>query len=87
MQYITGSPVTVGVNQTETATATCPAGTQVISGGFRTTEPPGGGGNPAGMTVFNSFFAASNDGWRVRATNKSNGPLTLTAFAVCAVVQ
>jgi hypothetical protein len=39
------------------------------------------------MAIFNSFFSAAHDDWRVRGTNKSNGPLELTAFAICAVVQ
>ena len=39
------------------------------------------------MAVFNSFFSASNDGWRVRDTDKSGGPLTLTAYAIRAVVR
>jgi hypothetical protein len=39
------------------------------------------------MAVFNSFVSASNDGWRVRGTDKSGGPLTLTAYAICAIVQ
>ena len=89
VQYITGSPVTLGKNVTGTATATCPAGLQVISGGFTTTIPAGSVHSPGDMQVFSSVFSGMT-GWSVTATNNNSsnsGSLTLTAYAVCAVVQ
>ena len=89
MQYITGPPLTLPKQATGTATAVCPAGLNVISGGFTTTVPPGSNANANAMQVVNSVFSGLNT-WSATATNTAfanNSPLVLTAYAVCAFVQ
>jgi hypothetical protein len=67
------------VDATGTVTATCPAGEQIISGGFAT-----GGASGTEWTVRNS--RRSGNGWAVTATNPGAGPdggNSLTAYAYC----
>ena len=89
LQYITGSPLLLLKQTTGTATATCPAGLNVISGGYTTTVPPGSSATPSVMQVFSSVFSGVN-AWSVTGTNNANSnsaTLLLTAYAVCALVQ
>jgi hypothetical protein len=89
LQYITGSPLTLIKQTTGTATAACPAGLNIISGGYTTTVPVGSSANPSTMHVFSSVFAGLNS-WSVTATNttnSNNAALVLTAYAICALVQ
>jgi hypothetical protein len=90
LQYITGIPLTLLKLTTGTATATCPTGRNVIGGGYTTTVPSGSFAAQAFMQVFSS----ANSGmtiWSVSGTNASVGngnlSLTLTSYAICAVVQ
>jgi hypothetical protein len=89
LQYVTGIPLTLLKQTTGTATAMCPAGLNIISGGFTTAVPAGSNATPSAMRVFNSFFSGVN-GWSVSATNTASGnnaALSLTAYAICALVQ
>ena len=89
LQYITGNPLLLLKQTTGTATASCPAGLNVISGGFTTTVPAGSSASPFAMQVFSSVFGGVN-AWSVTGANNSNSnsaTLLLTAFAVCALVQ
>ena len=90
MQYITGTPLTLLKLTTGTAIATCPSGRNVIGGGFTATVPSGSSANPAFIQVFNSVNSGSTT-WSVSATNAAlgsgNRSLTLTAYAICAMVQ
>lgn len=45
LQYITGTPVTIGRQSTGTATAACPAGLKIIVGGYSTALPAGSNAN------------------------------------------
>ena len=90
LQHVTGSPVTVLRSESQTAAATCPNGKTVIGGGFTTGVPPGSSARPEAMIVFSSASNATT-GWSVSGANttpRNNGDasLTLTAYAVCAVV-
>jgi hypothetical protein len=89
LQYIVGSPITLLKQTTGTATATCPAGLRVISGGYTTSVPTGSQADPFDIQVFSSVFSGITD-WIVNAKNSAqpnNASLVLTAYAICAVVQ
>jgi hypothetical protein len=74
--------VTIPVGQFDTATATCPKGTKVLSGGFRA-DPivPGGGDTPV-LRVSESR-KAGNRAWEASAFSNGNVPGDLTAYAYC----
>ena len=89
LQYITGTPFTLLRQMTGTATATCPAGLRVISGGYTTTAPTDSQADPFDIQVFSSIFNGMT-GWSVSAKNSAhpnNASLVLTAYAICALVQ
>jgi hypothetical protein len=90
LQYITRPPLTLLKLTTGTAIAACPSGHNVIGGGFATTVPAGSSANPAFMQVFKSTNGGSTT-WSVNATNAASGggnfSLTLTVYAICAIVQ
>lgn len=89
LQYINGSSLTLLRQETGTATAICPAGLKVISGGYNTTVPTGSQADPFDIQIFSSMFSGLT-GWSVRAKNGAhaeNASLVLTAYAICAVVQ
>jgi hypothetical protein len=69
--------------------ATCPNGKVVLGGGFSTSVPAGSLARPEGMIVFSSVSDGPT-GWIVNGSNttsrNSDGALTLTAYAICAVV-
>jgi hypothetical protein len=74
--------VTIPVSQFDTATATCPKGTRLFSGGFEA-DPivPGGGDTPA-LRVSESR-KAGNRAWEASAFSNGNVPGDLTAYAYC----
>jgi hypothetical protein len=86
---ITGTPVIIQKQSSGTAVATCTNGKKILGGGYMTGVPQGSSSSPEMMTVFTSF-ADSLLSWSVKGFNNSNGgqdrSLTLTAYAVCAVV-
>ncbi len=88
---VMGTPVPVTAGMTGTATATCPAGTTGLSGGYETTVSPGSSASPSFMQIFSSIFDPLNLSWTVRGENMANGgpnrTLNLSAFVVCATVQ
>jgi N-acetylneuraminic acid mutarotase len=89
LQYVAGSPLTLSSQATGTATATCPAGLKVISGGYTTTVPNGSQANASDIRIFGSAFNGAT-GWSVGATNNARGngaSLVVTPYAVCATVQ
>jgi hypothetical protein len=90
LQYVTGIPLTLLKLATGTATATCPAGRNVIGGGYTTTVPSGSSAAQAFMQVFSSAYSGTTI-WSVSGTNASVGNgnlnLVLTAYAICAIVQ
>ncbi|MGZ5357559.1 MAG: hypothetical protein ACXWF9_01065 [Solirubrobacterales bacterium] len=61
-----------------TATASCPAGTRVIGGGFQATRGPA----PQNVTTTETSIPSGN-GWTVRAINNVGPSQTLTAHAYC----
>jgi hypothetical protein len=68
-----------GIGQTGSAAATCPAGSQLVAGGFRSTRTP--------MTRSTSFpqtnIASSGSTWSVISLNNGSQPQTLTAYSYC----
>jgi hypothetical protein len=90
LQYTTGTSLTLLKQTIGTTIATCSSGRSVIGGGFTTTVPSGSSAIPAFMQVFNSANSGSTI-WSVSAANAAQGSgnrsLTLTAYAICAIVQ
>ena len=90
MQYITGTPLVLLKQTIGTAIATCPSGRSVLGGGFTATVPSGSSAIPAYMQAFDSVNSGSTI-WSVSAANAAQGggnrSLTLTAYAICAIVQ
>lgn len=84
IHYVTGSSVSVPLNQQGTATATCPAGTSVTGGG-------GFGGGGVGTHQVSASFpfdggdpdTVPDDGWKVLSNNIQGGPWNLTPYAIC----
>lgn len=74
--------VAVSANSTGTGTATCPAGTTVINGGYRILGVPNGGAFP--IVIWSEDDGAN--GWTVILNNTQPGSvlLTLEVFAYCA---
>jgi hypothetical protein len=81
------SPTASGTPETASATASCPAGTQVVSGGFRVDAgEPAVGNNPAEVVVTESR-AVSDMSWTVTAfadDAEAVGPWSVAAYATCA---
>jgi hypothetical protein len=61
------------------ASASCPAKTQLIGGGFQTTHGP----DPAALVVPAVNFAPTPKSWTVIGSNNSPAPQTMTAHAYC----
>jgi hypothetical protein len=84
--FIANTPsttVTVGGNATTSMTATCPAGKNVIGGGYESTQAPGV--NYALHPV--SMFPSAADTWRVtlRVSGINNAvTITFRVYAICA---
>lgn len=70
---VLGSQVTIAANGTQEATATCPAGSQVISGGGFATN--------FGVHLVTSF--QSGNGWHVAYQNTTATARAIQAIAVC----
>ena len=90
LEQVTGTPVTILRGENGTSIATCPNGKTVLGGGFSTAVPAGSSARPEAMIVFSSMSDGTT-GWKVRGTNttsRNDGgtQLTLTAYAICAVV-
>jgi hypothetical protein len=62
------------------ATATCPAGTQALSGGFSISPPPA---VPSFVLPWASYRSSPN-AWRSALTNGASTPETVTSYAYCA---
>ncbi|MFN8161912.1 MAG: hypothetical protein U0R52_12805 [Solirubrobacterales bacterium] len=63
--------------------ATCPAGTHVLSGGYKVRPPyTSGGGDKGEIAVFESRRTSSRS-WRAKGGNEGK-PTALVAFALCA---
>jgi hypothetical protein len=71
IQVSNSTPVAAGANVS--VTATCPAGTTVISGGAQ----------PANFGVELTSTLRSGNGWLAQARNNTGGASDLTAFAYC----
>jgi len=76
-QIVTGTPTQIAPNGTDgTATATCPAGTLALVGGW--TQAPAS----EDTSVWSSLPTSTN-GWELKATNFGSSDLTLTAYVMC----
>ena len=69
-----------GAGQVGTATASCPPGTQLISGGFQIDQ--GAASNDYALPTHNLAINTSPS-WLVQAVNNLNGVRTVTAHAYC----
>ena len=85
LEYVPSGTIIVGPGSTKSVVARCPAGKQVLGGGFTS----GGGG----ATVIGSFQVLgpvagvdtrSTPGWLISGRNSSGTDATLTAYATCA---
>jgi hypothetical protein len=74
-EVVNSQPVPVG--EKLTVTATCPAGQQILTGGFATDE----GFAYGGYSI--EFSRRSPGGWQVRAYNQFASAGDLTAYAYC----
>ncbi len=66
-----------------TATATCPAGTQALGGGFSSTPAPVLTGSPS-FPVFFANYKSSPTSWLAAFTNSGSPQRTVTSYAYCA---
>jgi hypothetical protein len=64
--------ISMGSGAIDSATATCPAGSVVVSGGYASSSD---------MLVYTQF--AEGNGWRVYAKNNAGSSKLLNAYAVC----
>jgi hypothetical protein len=90
VQNVAGNLVIISSQTSGTTIATCPAGKTVIAGGYMTELPAGSMSSLPNMQVFSSVPAGTAS-WRVSGFNADSGlsgkkDLTLTAYAICAVV-
>ena len=83
-EYVVSSAVLLPAGGTRSAVARCPAGKQVIGGGF--TSPGVGSTVVESHPVFGPVAGDSRTtpGWIVWARNPSGPDSTLTAYALCA---
>ncbi len=72
-QLVTGAATPISNNVGTSASAACPAGTQVLSGG--------GSASSFGVKMVSSF--QSGNGWIVAYFNESGSAQTITAIATC----
>jgi hypothetical protein len=68
-----------GFRESATTAATCPAGTQLVSGGFQSTR--NAGTTESALPVTN--FASAQSTWTVTGTNNGLTAQTITAHAYC----
>ena len=66
--------VNLGAGGTGSASAICPAGTQVVGGGFTLSS---------GDFAIDSSAPNANNGWTVHGTVGAAGPLAVTVTAIC----
>jgi hypothetical protein len=66
-------------SERKTLSPSCPAGTQLIGGGFEAT----GGTTPTAFVVLQSNFASSPSAWTVDGINNGSAAKTMTAHAYC----
>ncbi len=76
-QRITGTAVILKAATQGSASAACPSGTKVLSGGGRSSAT-------STSVDLNSSAPASNSAWQVFENNNSPRTNTLTAYAICA---
>jgi hypothetical protein len=69
--------VSLAAHHTASVTATCPAGTVVVGGGFKS------GASPQHQELLSQLQATSSTQWRVTMRNIAKFPTTLTALAYC----
>jgi hypothetical protein len=69
--------------QQSTATATCPAGTQALGGGFSSAPTPDLGSSSS-FPIFFANYRASPTSWFSAFTNAGSTPRTTTSYAYCA---
>ena len=66
------------------ATASCPAGLNVLSGGFSITPPPTLGGGGLSFPFIWANHATPANAWTATETTSGTEPMTLTSYAYCA---
>jgi hypothetical protein len=77
---VTGTGVVPsGLSMTGSALATCPAGTQLVGGGFQSTRGP----NPSAYAYPVTNIATGPSTWSLVALNNTTGAQTITAHAYC----
>jgi hypothetical protein len=83
-EYVVSATVILPTGGTKSTVARCPAGKQVLGGGF--TSPGAGAGVVESHPVFGPVAGDSRTtpGWIVWARNPSGPDSTLTAYALCA---
>jgi len=86
-EYVTSAAVSLPTGGTKSAVARCPAGKQILGGGF--TSPGAGATVVESHAVFGPVAGDSRTtpGWIVWARNPSGPDSTLTAYAICAVAS
>jgi len=86
-EYVTSAAVSLPTGGTKSAVARCPAGKQVLGGGF--TSPGAGATVVESHAVFGPVAGDSRTtpGWIVWARNPSGPDSTLNAYAVCAIAS
>ena len=73
------SPVAIGLGQPGSASASCPAGTRLVAGGFQSTSTPG----TKFVSLPQTSMSSSPSTWSVASVNNGAQSQTLTAHAYC----
>jgi hypothetical protein len=83
LQRVVGTPVSGGSNDDRTATATCPTGKLLVSGGFQMVSAPSGTREPPFVMA---SYPSSTTVWTVEIQHGSitRPAWTVTAYAMCA---
>jgi hypothetical protein len=71
-------------DEQSTATASCPAGLNVIGGGFSISPPPDLSGSNLFFPRVWANHATSTNAWTASETTSGKTPMTLTSYAYCA---
>ena len=80
---VSATGATAATGEQSSATATCPAGTQAIGGGYSSSPPP----HLTGSNTFPVFFAnyrSRPTSWLATFTESGNTPRSVTSYAYCA---
>lgn len=72
-----------GLARAGSTSATCPAPTKLVSGGFQSTNGP----TANAFTVPEVALATSSSTWSLTALNNANGQQTITAHAYCLAIK